>query len=131
MTDTAATTRQTASALANWRDYIIYIGFVVIFLVFAATLGEQGLPRSQQPAQHHPPDRDHRGRVGDDDLRAFSTGEIDLSVGAVAGLASVATAMAIDQFGIVRRHRLRARDRRHRRRHQWLADHRQSASRPS
>jgi ribose transport system permease protein len=31
----------------------------------------------------------------------LSTGEIDLSVGAVAGLASVATAMGIDQFGVV------------------------------
>ena len=61
----------------------------------------------------------------------LSTGEIDLSVGAVAGLASVATAMGIDQFGHARRHPLRPRHRRHRRRRQRLADHGESASRPS
>ena len=27
---------------ANWRQNIIYIGFVVIFLVFAATLNDKG-----------------------------------------------------------------------------------------
>ena len=30
------------SILANWRRYIIYIGFVCIFVVFAFTLGNQG-----------------------------------------------------------------------------------------
>ena len=28
--------------LANWRQYIIYIGFVIIFVVFSATLGDRG-----------------------------------------------------------------------------------------
>ena len=30
------------SRFADWRDYIIYIGFVAIFLIFAATLGDKG-----------------------------------------------------------------------------------------
>jgi ribose transport system permease protein len=99
MTDTAGT-RSKPSQLANWRDYIIYIGFVVIFLVFAATLGDKGFldPNNllniiRQTAII--------AVVSVTMTFVLSTGEIDLSVGAVAGLASVATAMGIDQFGVV------------------------------
>jgi len=98
MTDTAASASK-FSALANWREYIIYIGFVVIFLVFAATLGDRGFldPNNllniiRQTAII--------AVVSVTMTFVLSTGEIDLSVGAVAGLASVATAMGIDQFGI-------------------------------
>ncbi|BAV48080.1 ribose ABC transport system, permease protein RbsC [Mesorhizobium loti] len=98
MTDTAASASK-FSALANWREYIIYIGFVVIFLVFAATLGNRGFldPNNllniiRQTAII--------AVVSVTMTFVLSTGEIDLSVGAVAGLASVATAMGIDQFGI-------------------------------
>ena len=98
MTDTAASARK-FSALANWREYIIYIGFLVIFLVFAATLGDRGFldPNNllniiRQTAII--------AVVSVTMTFVLSTGEIDLSVGAVAGLASVATAMGIDQFGI-------------------------------
>ncbi|MGO4637859.1 ABC transporter permease [Mesorhizobium sp. 2RAF45] len=98
MTDTAASASK-FSALANWREYIIYIGFVVIFLVFAATLNDRGFldPNNllniiRQTAII--------AVVSVTMTFVLSTGEIDLSVGAVAGLASVATAMGIDQFGI-------------------------------
>ena len=98
MIDTAASASK-FSALANWREYIIYIGFVVIFLVFAATLGDRGFldPNNllniiRQTAII--------AVVSVTMTFVLSTGEIDLSVGAVAGLASVATAMGIDQFGI-------------------------------
>jgi len=98
MTDTASSVSK-FSALANWREYIIYIGFVVIFLVFAATLGDRGFldPNNllniiRQTAII--------AVVSVTMTFVLSTGEIDLSVGAVAGLASVATAMGIDQFGI-------------------------------
>ncbi|MBZ9908069.1 MULTISPECIES: ABC transporter permease [unclassified Mesorhizobium] len=98
MTDRAASASK-FSALANWREYIIYIGFLVIFLVFAATLGDRGFldPNNllniiRQTAII--------AVVSVTMTFVLSTGEIDLSVGAVAGLASVATAMGIDQFGI-------------------------------
>jgi ribose transport system permease protein len=97
MSDTAAPGK--LAALANWREYIIYIGFVVIFLVFAVTLGDRGFldPNNllniiRQTAII---------AVASVTMTfVLSTGEIDLSVGAVAGLASVATAMGIDQFGV-------------------------------
>jgi ribose transport system permease protein len=98
MTDAAVAT-QKPSALADWREYIIYIGFVVIFLVFAATLSSKGFldPNNllniiRQTAII--------AVVSVTMTFVLSTGEIDLSVGAVAGLASVATAMGIDQFGV-------------------------------
>src|SRR4051794_1030964 len=99
MTEEAAAARRTASLLVNWRDYIIYIGFVVIFLVFAATLGNRGFldPNNllniiRQTAII--------AVVSVSMTFVLSAAEIDLSVGAVAGLASVATAMGIDRFGV-------------------------------
>ena len=100
MSDAALPTRKTPSALANWRDYIIYIGFVAIFVVFAATLGDRGFldPNNllniiRQTAII--------AVVAVSMTFVLGTAEIDLSVGAVAGLASVATAMGIDHFGML------------------------------
>ena len=100
MTDAAALpARKGPSPLANWREFIIYIGFVVIFAVFAATLGNRGFldPNNllnivRQTAII--------AVVSVAMTFVLGTAEIDLSVGAVAGLASVATAMGMDHFGI-------------------------------
>ena len=99
MTDASVTGSKSLGPLANWRDYIIYIGFVAIFLVFAATLGERGFldPNNllnivRQTAII--------AIVAVAMTFVLGAGEIDLSVGAVAGLASVATAMGIDALGI-------------------------------
>ena len=100
MTDSAMPARKAPSPLANWRDYIIYIGFVAIFIIFAATLGGRGFldPNNllniiRQTAII--------AVVSVAMTFVLGTAEIDLSVGAVAGLASVATAMGIDHFGIL------------------------------
>ncbi len=86
--------------LANWRQNIIYIGFVVIFLIFAVTLNDKGFlnPNNllnivRQTAMI--------AVMAIAMTFVLSSGEIDLSVGAVAGLASVTVAMAIDVGGIV------------------------------
>lgn len=84
--------------LANWRQNIIYIGFVVIFLIFALTLSDKGFlnPNNllnivRQTAMI--------AVMAIAMTFVLSSGEIDLSVGAVAGLASVTVAMAIDVGG--------------------------------
>jgi ribose transport system permease protein len=84
--------------LANWRQNIIYIGFVVIFLVFAVALYDKGFlnPNNllnifRQTAMI--------AVMAVAMTYVLSAGEIDLSVGAVAGFASVTTAMAIDAGG--------------------------------
>jgi ribose transport system permease protein len=95
--------RKTAQAgssfFAAWRQYIIYIGFAVIFAVFAVTLGDRGFldPNNllnivRQTAIV--------AVMAVSMTFVLSAAEIDLSVGAVAGLASVVTAMAIDQAGL-------------------------------
>ncbi|MCO4273275.1 ABC transporter permease [Pseudarthrobacter sp. HLT3-5] len=84
----------------DWRRYVIYIGFVVVFIFFAVLLRDQGFlsPNNllnifRQTAT----------------ITVMAVGmtyviacaEIDLSVGSVAGLSSVCTAMALAQWGIV------------------------------
>jgi ribose transport system permease protein len=95
MTETASP----SNIFANWREHIIYIGFVAIFIIFAATLGDRGFldPNNllniiRQTAII--------AVVAVSMTFVLGTAEIDLSVGAVAGLASVATAMGIDHFGM-------------------------------
>ncbi|TCD13517.1 ABC transporter permease [Oricola cellulosilytica] len=85
--------------LANWRQNIIYIGFVVIFLIFALTLNDKGFlnPNNllnivRQTAMI--------AVMAIAMTFVLSSGEIDLSVGAVAGLASVTAAIAIDAGGM-------------------------------
>jgi len=86
--------------LAGWRQNIIYIGFVVIFLVFAVTLNDKGFlnPNNllnivRQTAMI--------AVMAVAMTFVLSAGEIDLSVGAVAGLATVTVAMAIAVAGPV------------------------------
>ena len=86
--------------IANWRQYIIYIGFVVIFVVFALTLSNKGFlnPNNllnivRQTAMI--------AVMAIAMTFVLSAGEIDLSVGAVAGLATVTVAMTIAVAGPV------------------------------
>jgi ribose transport system permease protein len=81
--------------LSSWRSNIIYLGFVVIFVVFAVTLYDKGFLETtnllnivRQTAVI--------AVMAVAMTFVLSAGEIDLSIGAVAGLASVVTAMAID-----------------------------------
>src|SRR3954471_15598811 len=84
----------------DWRRYIIYIGFVVVFVAFAVTLGDQGFLSTnnllnifRQAATI--------SIIAVGMTFVIACAEIDLSVGSVAGLASVATAMAVSQWGLV------------------------------
>ncbi|HHY49109.1 MAG TPA: ABC transporter permease [Alphaproteobacteria bacterium] len=83
----------------SWRQNVIYIGFVAVFIFFAITLGNRGfldpnniLNIARQTAMI--------AVMAVAMTLVLSAGEIDLSVGAVAGLASVTTAMAIAWGGL-------------------------------
>lgn len=93
-----AATAPAGAFFANWRQNIIYIGFVVIFVVFAVTLNDKGFlnPNNllnivRQTAMI--------AVMAVAMTFVLSAGEIDLSVGAVAGLATVTVAMAISVAG--------------------------------
>lgn len=85
--------------LSNWRQNIIYIGFVGIFIFFAITLGHKGFLDSNNllniVRQTAP-----IAIMAVAMTYVLAAGEIDLSIGAVAGLASVAAAMAMDIGGV-------------------------------
>lgn len=104
ITNTAAAVPRVLSAFShfatNWRENIIYFGFCAIFVVFSLTLSEQGfldvnnlLNIVRQTAMI--------AIMAAAMTFVLSAGEIDLSVGAVAGLVSVTTAMSIAAGGPV------------------------------
>jgi ribose transport system permease protein len=82
------------------RQNMLYIGFVVLFAVFAATLGDEGFTSSNNLLNII-------RQTATISVMAVAVtfvigaAEIDLSVGAVAGLASVICAMALDSYGLV------------------------------
>ena len=99
MADTMTPSLATKIGLTNWRQNIIYIGFVGIFILFAITLGHKGfldtnnllnIVRQTAPI----------AIMAVAMTYVLAAGEIDLSIGAVAGLASVAAAMAMDIGGV-------------------------------
>jgi ribose transport system permease protein len=87
-------------ARVDWHRYVIYIGFVVVFLFFAVLLRDQGFLSANNLLNI---------------LRQTATitviavamtfviacAEIDLSVGSVAGLSSVVAAIALSHWGLL------------------------------
>jgi len=91
--------RQNPLANLDWRRYVIYIGFAVVFLFFAITLGDDGfltgnnlLNIARQTATVT--------IIAVGMTYVIAAAQIDLSVGATAGLASVVTAMTIANYGV-------------------------------
>ena len=98
MSNIATTTVPKPSLFANWRQYIPYLGFVLIFVFFSATLFNKGFldPNNllnilRQTAMIS------IMTVGM--TYVLAAGEIDLSIGMVAGLASLVAAVAMDWQG--------------------------------
>ncbi|MEW9872602.1 ABC transporter permease [Arthrobacter sp. HS15c] len=98
----AAVTRNFGSKLKelDWRRYVIYIGFVVVFIFFAVLLRDQGF-LSPQNLLNIFRQTATITVIAVGMTYVISCAEIDLSVGSVAGLSSVCTAMALAQWGIV------------------------------
>ncbi|OZM75464.1 ABC transporter permease [Pseudonocardia sp. MH-G8] len=101
MTTTVAPSRP--AALRHRFDldhYFVYVGFVLIFVVMAALLGNQGFLQPQNLLnillQTAPVTLMAVATVF-----VLSTGEIDLSIGAVVALAALVSAVAVANFGLV------------------------------
>ena len=84
----------------DWRRYVIYIGFVVVFLFFAILLRDQGF-MSPQNLLNIFRQTATITVIAVGMTYVISCAEIDLSVGSVAGLSSVCTAMALSQWGLI------------------------------
>ena len=84
---------------ASWRQNIIYLGFIGIFIFFAITLGHKGFLDSTN-LLNIIRQTTMISVMAVAMTYVLAAGEIDLSVGAVAGLASVTTAMGMDIGGV-------------------------------
>jgi ribose transport system permease protein len=96
--DRRAVTRQGASAVL--RRYVIYVAFVVVFALFAIFLGNDGF-LTQNNLLNIFRQTATITVIAVGMTYVIACAEIDLSVGSVAGLASVCAAIAIAQYGIV------------------------------
>lgn len=92
--------RSPASLLSEWRQYVVYVGFVLIFSAFAIALHDRGflepnnlLNITRQTAII--------AIMAMAMTFVLSAGEIDLSIGAIAGLTSVVAGMAVASQGLV------------------------------
>ena len=54
---------------ADWRQYVIYAGFVVIFIFFSITLNDKGFLDAKQSAEYCSPDGHDRHHGGGHDFR--------------------------------------------------------------
>lgn len=84
----------------DWRRYIIYIGFVLVFAVFALTLGDDGF-LSTNNLLNIVRQSAIIAIIAVGMTFVISCAEIDLSVGSTAGLASVVTAMTLSSHGLL------------------------------
>jgi ribose transport system permease protein len=84
----------------DWRRNILYIAFVVLLVAFAVTLSDEGFTSSNNLLNII-----RQSAIISVMAVAVTfvigAAEIDLSVGAVAGLSSVVCAMALDAYGLV------------------------------
>lgn len=90
---------QTRTIRVDWRQYMVYVGFVVVFLFFAVALRDSGFT-STNNLLNIVRQTAIIATMAVAMTFVIAAGQIDLSVGAVAGLSSVMTALAIDRYGI-------------------------------
>ncbi|MCU1543845.1 MAG: transporter permease [Microbacteriaceae bacterium] len=82
----------------DWRQNIIYVGFVAAFVLFAVTLGDSGFT-SPNNLLNIVRQTASISVMAVAMTFVIATAEIDLSIGSIAGLSSVVAAMTISQFG--------------------------------
>ena len=105
-TATAPTPTETPDSFAvrvktlDWRRYVIYIGFVVIFAFFAVLLKDEGFLSANNLLNIFRQTATITV-IAVGMTYVIACAEIDLSVGSVAGLSSVCAAMAISAFGLI------------------------------
>lgn len=92
--------RLTMALRESWKGNFIYLALIAVFIVFAFTLHDRGFLTSnnllniiRQSAII--------AVVATAMVLVLAAGEIDLSVGAVAGLVSVVTAMTMERTGVI------------------------------
>lgn len=83
----------------DWRQYVVFIAFVVVLAVFGATLYDSGF-LSPNNLLNIVRQSAIIAVMAVAMTFVISAAEIDLSVGSVAGLASVLSALAVSEYGL-------------------------------
>ena len=84
----------------EWQQNIIYIGFAAVFILFAVLLSDSGFTSTNNLLNIF-------RQTATISIMAvamtyvIAAAEIDLSIGSVAGLSAVVSAMTIDSFGLI------------------------------
>lgn len=97
---TAEDSLQSRLSTIDWRRYVIYIGFVVVFAFFAVLLRDEGFLSSNNLLNIFRQTATITV-IAVGMTYVIACAEIDLSVGSVAGLSSVVTAMALSSWGLI------------------------------
>lgn len=87
-------------ARMDWRSNVIYVAFILVFILFAITLGDSGF-LSTNNLLNIVRQTATISVMAVAMTFVIANAEIDLSVGSVAGLASVITAITVTNFGLV------------------------------
>ena len=96
-TNTTLTSARNMLKRFEWRQNIIYIGFIAVFALFALTLGDSGFSAPNNLMNIF-------RQTATISIMAvamtyvIAAAEIDLSIGSVAGLAAVVSAMTINSL---------------------------------
>lgn len=98
--NTAVGSFQSRLSTIDWRRYVIYIGFLVVFAFFAVLLQDQGFLSSNNLLNIFRQTATITV-IAVGMTYVIACAEIDLSVGSVAGLSSVVTAMALSSWGLI------------------------------
>lgn len=96
----SADSLQSRLSTIDWRRYVIYIGFVVVFAFFAVLLRDEGFLSSNNLLNIFRQTATITV-IAVGMTYVIACAEIDLSVGSVAGLSSVVTAMALSSWGLI------------------------------
>lgn len=97
--ETASQTTESTFRL-DWRRYVVFIAFLIIFAVFSVALYDVGF-LSPTNLINVVVQSAIIAVMAVAMTFVISAAEIDLSVGSVAGLASVTSALAVSQFGLL------------------------------
>ena len=97
--DKATGARRLSKRRLDWQDFVVYIGFVVVFAVFSVSLYSSGFLDGKN-LFNIVRQTTTISVMAVAMTFVLSAAEIDLSVGAVAGLASVTTALTVSRYGL-------------------------------
>lgn len=98
--DTTEGSVQSRLSTIDWRRYVIYIGFLVVFAFFAVLLRDEGFLSANNLLNIFRQTATITV-IAVGMTYVIACAEIDLSVGSVAGLSSVVTAMALSSWGLI------------------------------